>query len=127
MTFVCLLWKSFIFDILGVSGDGLLSAGPEENLQRGRVRPVPGSVSLSLRAWEPGVQAFPGGSPSIHVASLHSWPGPWHPPWARNLGAGGAPSWEKARAGLWGFRPRSGLFLGVWLHFRCLTGFQARH
>lgn len=54
MIFVCLLWKSFIFDILGVSGDGLLSAGPDENLQRGRVRPVPGSVSLSLSG--PGSQ-----------------------------------------------------------------------
>lgn len=54
MIFVCLLSKSFIFDILGVSGDGLLSAGPEENLQRGRVRPVAGSVSLSL---SPGLGA----------------------------------------------------------------------
>lgn len=57
MIFVCLLSKSFIFDILGVSGDGLLSAGPEENLQRGRVRPVAGSVSLSpsLGARSPGL------------------------------------------------------------------------
>ena len=54
MTFVCLLWKSFIFDILGVSGDGLLSAGPEGNLQSGRVRLLPGSVSLSL---SPGLGA----------------------------------------------------------------------
>ena len=57
MTFVCLLWKSFIFDILGVSGDGFLSAGPEGNLQRGRVRLLPGSVSLSpgLGARSPGL------------------------------------------------------------------------
>ena len=149
--FAFLLWKVFIFNILGVSGDGsdrvlarssgLHPESPEQNLQRGKVRPapmlvplslslslplslppsLPPSLSLSLWAWEPGVRAFPGGS----FCQVLAWGlGPL--PGARYLGAGGAPSWEKARVGLWGFWPRSGLFSRVWRCFRSVTGFQAR-
>lgn len=72
IVFVCLLQKISIFDLLGVSGDGsdwgignpppIPHTGPKENLQRGRVRPAPLSLSLFLWAWDPGVQAFSGSS-----------------------------------------------------------------
>lgn len=72
--FVCLLWKFFIFDILGALRDGsgwlLATSSPspsEENLRRGRQGQRP-ALTLSLRAWEPGVQAFLPGVASAFLA-----------------------------------------------------------
>lgn len=128
---VCLLQK-FIFDIPGVLGDGsnwALAPSPppspsrslQGNPQSDRVRPEPACLSPGLGARSPrlsGRLLLPGVSPP------HFWPRPWHHPQAKNLGAGGAASWEKASAGLRGFRQECGLFSRLRRHFRCLTGFR---
>lgn len=106
--FICLLWKFFIFDILGVLGDDsdrafLPPVHPEENLQRGRVKPAR-SLSLSLSAWEPGVQAFLEGSlflvwpPCTSGLGLGILPGP--ETWVRvGLLPGRRPEWASGASG----------------------------
>ena len=111
--FICLLGKFFIFDILGVLGDGsdralasssgLPPVRPEENLQRGRVKRAL-SLSLSLWACEPGVQAFLGGSlflvwpPCTSGLGLGILPGP--ETWVRvGLLPGRRPEWASGASG----------------------------
>lgn len=108
--FVCLLWKFFIFDILGVlrDGSGWLLA-PSSRLPPRKTSGEAGEASapFSLSLSGPGSQES---RPFCLVWPLHFWPGPQHQPLTRNLGASGAPSWGKTRVCLWGFWLRSGLF-----------------
>lgn len=95
------------------------------NPRSGRVRPEPARLSPppGSQESEPVPEAPSAWCVPLRTSGLGILPGP------KNLGAAGAPSWEKAsvgRRGPPGLPAQRGLFSRLWRRFRCLTGSRAR-